>query len=267
MGVIEGPDCPLWVEVLGEGAPVTVFAHGVTGSTDETRPLARHVPGTRVLFDLRGHGSSARPPAAAGYDHPAMRRDLEAVADAYGATRALGISVGGGAILNLLADRPDRFERVVIFLPASIDGPNPGAADPYPPLAAMLEERPLDEIVAWALDESVQQPLFERRPYWRELVRERILRMNPDGVPAALRAYVSGAPPVADADALRRVRAPVLLLAHEGDPIHDVATARRLAGILPNARLEVWPETLAMYDDLDAFARLIGGFLGGEPDI
>ena len=70
--MIDGPDCSLWVETEGSGQPVTVFAHGVTSSVAELQPLAARAPGTRVLFDFRGHGRSESPPEAAGYDH----RDL-----------------------------------------------------------------------------------------------------------------------------------------------------------------------------------------------
>jgi len=89
------------------------------------------------------------------------------------------------------------------------------------------------------------------------------MRMNQTGVPRALRAYVSGSYPVGDAEALRRVRAPALILAHENDPIHSADIARRLADLLPNATLRVWPEPLSMYDDIAAFQAEIGAFLAG----
>jgi len=261
--MIDGPDCGLWVETEGSGEPVTVFAHGVTSSTVELEPLATRAPGTRVLFDFRGHGHSESPPESAGYDHQAMRRDLEHVADRFNATQAVGISMGAGTILSLLEDQPDRFERLVFFIPASIDAPNDGSPKVFPALAHMLETYSLEEVVARTIDAPAQAPLFARRPYWRELWRERMLRMNRVGVPRALRAYVSGSYPVRDADALRRVRAPVLILAHENDPIHDAAIARRLAELLPNATLRIWPEPLAMYDDLASFQAEIAAFLSG----
>lgn len=257
---VDGPDCRLWVEVLGASDPVSVWVHGLTGSIDELRPIALHTPGTRVLLDLRGHGDSECPPVEAGYDHPAFRRDVEAVADAFDATRAFGISAGAGAIVNLLAERPDRFERVALFAPASIDGPNEAGRLLFPLLADDLEQLPLEELAE--RQASMDTPLYEQRPYWRELVRERTLRMNATGVPRALRGYAFGAPPVADAAALTRVTIPVLILAHEDDAIHDIAHAHRLADLLPNAQLQIWPETLAMYDDLDGFARIVGDFLG-----
>ena len=261
--MIDGPDCGLWVETKGSGEPVTVFAHGVTSSIAELVPLAARAPGTRVLFDFRGHGQSDSPPEEVGYDHKAMRRDLEHVADRFKATHAFGISMGAGAIMSLLEDQPDRFERLVFFIPASIDAPNDGSPKTFPALAHMLETYSLEEVVARTVDAPAQAPLFARRPYWRKLWSERIMRMNQTGVPRALRAYVSGSYPVGDAEALRRVRAPALILAHENDPIHSADIARRLADLLPNATLRVWPEPLSMYDDIAAFQAEIGAFLAG----
>jgi pimeloyl-ACP methyl ester carboxylesterase len=261
--MLDGPDCRLFVEVIGEAEPVSIIAHGITSSSREIAYFAAHTPGTRVLFDFRGHGASDSPPEDAGYDYPAMRRDLELVADRYGATRALGVSMGAGAMLNLLADRPDRFQRLVFFIPARIDAPNPVTAERYPALAQLLESYPLEEAAERALAAPESQPLFEARPAWRELMRMRILNMNATGIPRALRAFVDGRPPVADASVLRRVTAPALILGHENDPIHPAAVARRLAELLPNAELRMWPEPLAMLDDPHGFAKLVGTFLAG----
>lgn len=260
MPFLEGPACPLWTEFLGTGGPVTVFAHGITGSHDELRPLAAGTSGTRVLMDFRGHGYSGTPPVEDGYDHHAMAADLDTVAQATGATQVFGTSMGAGAILRLLTENPSRFERVALLLPASIDGPNPVAQEYFPPLADLLETCEINEVVARTLADPSQQPLFEKRPYWRKLVRERTLRMNGVGVPRALRAYLSGAPPVDDVALLSRVTIPVLIFAHEGDGIHDVAHARRLHSLLPASTLRVWDEPLSMFDDQPAFARLIGDF-------
>src|SRR3954449_829882 len=101
--------------VTGSGAPVTVFAHGLSGSIAETRPLGSGVSGTRVFFHFRGHGESASPAGTWTYDD--VGSELLAVADHFGASRAVGASMGAGAIVNVLGKRPGRFERVVLFLP------------------------------------------------------------------------------------------------------------------------------------------------------
>jgi pimeloyl-ACP methyl ester carboxylesterase len=262
--LIDGPDCRLWVELVGEGEPVTIFAHGITSSSVEISPFAWHTKGTRVLFDFRGHGRSETPPETVDWDTPGMRRDLEFVADSYGATRALGVSMGSSALLHLLADEPGRFERLVFFIPSRLDSNTPASKDNYPMMASLLESLPLDECADRLLAAPESQPLFNARPAWRELMRARILRMNAVGVPRALRAFAEGRPPVADPTVLERVTAPTLILAHENDPIHPADTARRIAGVMPNAELRIWDQPLAMLDDFGSFAETIGGFLTPE---
>jgi 3-oxoadipate enol-lactonase len=262
--LVDGPACRLWVEVQGEGDPVTVVAHGITSSSEEISFFATQAPGARVLFDFRGHGRSESPPQDAGYDYPAMRRDLEFVADRFGATRAFGVSLGAGAILNLLADRPDRFERIALFIPARIDAATKAAAERYPPLAHLLETKTLEEVADLALAAPESQPLFHVRPQWKQFVRGRIMRMNSTGIPRALRASIDGAQPLEDPSVLSRVTAPVLILAHEGDPIHPAEVATRLAELLPNATLRMWPEPLSMLDDPVGFAKIVGDFLAGD---
>jgi 3-oxoadipate enol-lactonase len=261
--LIDGPECRLYVETIGEGAPVTIFAHGVTSSVEELRPFARYVPGTRVLFDLRGHGrSDAR--ANLAYDNAAMTRDLLFLADEFGATQAWGTSMGAGALMAALGAQPDRFARVAFFIPACIDEMNAAAIELFPREAALLERFPVEELAERAMTSDAYAPLFAARPYWRDLVRKRFLRMNSTGVPATLRAFVNGGPPLSDRTVLRAVRAPALVLSHEGDPIHPASVARELAAALGNGAARIWPETLAMYDDIDATAREVGEFFSAS---
>jgi pimeloyl-ACP methyl ester carboxylesterase len=258
--LVDGPDCLLNVEIIGTGTPVTVIAHGITSSIEEIRYLAARTSGTRVLFDFRGHGHSESPEPDRGFGHQAMRRDLEQVAARFGATRAVGVSMGAGAILSMLEDDPSRFDRVVLLIPARLDSSN-GTTDTYPALADALQTQPLAEVAASSLNAAEYQPLFEARPQWRHLVEQRILRMNATGIPAALRVYANEGGPVGDIERLRKVEAPVLILAHEGDGVHHIDVARRLAGLLPNATLRTWPEPLAMFDDPIALSEIVGKFL------
>ena len=110
----------LHVESYGSGPPVTVFAGGIGGTIGETRVLGSGVTGTKVFFDFRGHGRSG---SDGDWSYAALCRDLRTVADASGATRAAGMSMGAAAILGVLAETPDRFERCVLYLPAILDRP------------------------------------------------------------------------------------------------------------------------------------------------
>ena len=47
--------------MTGPGEPVTVFAHGLAGSIDETRPFGSGVRGSRVFLHFRGHGATSAP--------------------------------------------------------------------------------------------------------------------------------------------------------------------------------------------------------------
>ena len=138
--------------VTGGGSPVTVAAHGLGASVAETRPLLGGVRGTRVFYAARGHGDSALPEGP--FDYRVLGDDLAQVADAHGATRALGVSMGAGALLSLLARTPDRFERVVLFLPAAIDRPRTDpAVRRVAALAAALEAGHAREVEELVLEE------------------------------------------------------------------------------------------------------------------
>jgi pimeloyl-ACP methyl ester carboxylesterase len=262
VSVIDGPACRLWVEIVGDGAPVTVVAHGLASSTRDLFPLAQRLPGTTVLLDLRGHGRSDSPPDHAGYDHPAMRADVEHVADRYGATHALGVSLGAGAIMNLLGDRPERFERIVFVLPSRIDE-SCDDVDGTLAMADLIEHKPLGEMAEEMLAMPALADLLERHPGWRAQIRGQLLAMNPLGVPRAYRAYALGRPPLDDAELLRRVRVPGLVVANADDPAHPVEVAIRLAALMPDARLEIYDDFAMFIDDLDGFAARVAAFLTG----
>jgi 3-oxoadipate enol-lactonase len=254
---IDGRAGRLWFEAVGAGAPTSIWVHGLTGSLHDLHSIAARTPGTRVLMDLRGHGRSDAPER--GYDVRGYREDVELVAEHVGATRAFGISSGAGAICDLLADAPDRFERVALLIPAA-GGVSDEDAAGLRALADALGSVPLDALAD--LQALADAPLYRARPYWRALIHERTLHMNPIGVARAIRAYVDAPPSPPDVEALTKVIAPTLIVAHEGDPVHPASTARVLADAFPNAEARIYPEPLAMYDDVDAFAALLGAHLG-----
>ena len=135
---VQVEDATLFCEVDGSGEPVTVVAHGLTNNRKELAAFTPMLPGAKVRFDFRGHGRTLTAPDAS-FRFEDFARDLDAVADAFGATRAIGTSLGAGAIGNLVCRVPDRFERVVLLLPAGLDVPFP-LKDRYHELA-LTDER------------------------------------------------------------------------------------------------------------------------------
>ena len=193
--------------------------------------------GTKVLYDARGHGRSALP--AGAFDYDVLGRDLEAVADEHGATGALGVSMGAGALLSLLARRPDRFARVVLVLPAAIDRPRTDeAVRRLSVLADALDAGDATSVEQAVLDEV--PPDLREAPGVAAYVRARTAHLLASpGVAVAVRSLPS-VTPVPDRSALAAVTAEVLLLAQEGDLLHPAQVARELSAVLPRARLVVF---------------------------
>jgi pimeloyl-ACP methyl ester carboxylesterase len=219
--------------VTGDGLPVTVYAHGLGCSITDTRPLASAVVGRRVFFHFRGHGGSATPPGR--WTHADLARDLRAIADLSGATRALGVSLGAAALCRLLADHPTRFERVVLFLPPALDGARTTAGRVRQAellgAAAAGDAATVAELISQEIPPQVRQTAA----VW-EYLRQRLDQLMRDGLAAGL-ADLPDLVAVDDLAALGAVTAPVLVIACNGDETHPVQTARRLHEALPNATL------------------------------
>jgi 3-oxoadipate enol-lactonase len=255
---VESQGVRLAADVIGEGEPVTVVGHGLTGTRSDFALLAPFLPGSKVLFDFRGHGQSERPPPGC-YSMDHFAADVDHVAAATGATALVGVSLGGGATLRLLRSRPDRFERLVFILPARLEREDPTKAKLLR-LAELLESRPLDEVADIVVREEERQGAFDRYPSMRDRRREAILAMNGDGIPRAIREAVDD-PPVTDPAPLTKVTAPALVVGQEGDPAHRAEVARELADTLPNAELILFDGPLAMLEGLPQLTQRVATFL------
>jgi pimeloyl-ACP methyl ester carboxylesterase len=224
--------------VTGSGAPVTVFAHGFAGDIAGTRPLGSGVTGSKAFFHFRGHGRSAAPPGPWTFGD--LAGDLRSVADRTGATRAVGVSMGSGALCRLLSETPDRFERVVCYLPASLDGVRPepavsraaGLLTGGEAIAAAVEL----ELPADVRDTPAGDAYACRRIAW--------LRAHP---PAPQVGTLWREPAVPDVAALAGFTGRALVIGCLGDEVHPVAWAERLAGLLPGAELFVYDDPAVIW--------------------
>lgn len=220
--------------VLGEGGPVTVFAHGLGGSVAETRPLATRVAGTRVLLDFRGHGESAL--LADGWDYDLLADDLLAVADAVGASQAVGLSLGAGALLRALSREPERFRKVAFVLPAAIDDTRrDGATARLHRLGAAIGRHDAREAADILLEELPDE--VRRRRGVDALVLRRARQLVTRPVPAPRHEDR----PLHDRSVLSRIGCPVLVMAQADDPLHPSDLATELAAVLPSSELVVLP--------------------------
>lgn len=220
--------------MLGHGPPVTVFAHGIGGDRSDTRVLAAAAPGTRVLFDFRGHGASDALPG--GWDYDVLADDLARVADARGATCAVGLSLGCGALLRLLLRDPQRFARIALVLPAALDVARAdGAVERLRDLGSAIDAGDREQVATLLLDEL--PAAVHRTRAAQVLLARRAARLVQRPAPVPL----SGDRPLADRAVLRDVRAPALVVGQRDDALHPLAVAEELVTALPAGRLHVLP--------------------------
>jgi pimeloyl-ACP methyl ester carboxylesterase len=257
--MLDGPDGALEYLLTGSGDPVTVFAHGLAGSIETTRPFGSGVPGTRAFFHFRGHGASVAPES--DWTYAALAAELGAVAEHVGASQALGVSMGAGAICSLLEQTPDRFARLVFVMPAVLDQPREDEA--IDRLVEMAEHADQRDVGGMARLLLLDQPAEVRdQPAVKLWCRRQAATLVGTPVSRALRALPHGIP-LKDRASLRAVPAPALVVAQEDDAAHPVRIAEELAAALPEAQLEVLPPGGIMWRHRARVRALIGDFLSG----
>ncbi|MER7893654.1 alpha/beta hydrolase [Micromonospora sp. NPDC094482] len=243
--------------VTGAGDPVTVFAHGLGNGIATTRPFGSGVAGRKLFFQFRGHGRSDAPPGP--WSYPDLARDLRAIADLGGATRAFGASLGAGALCRLLVESPDRFERMVFFLPAVLDRPRGEVARQR--LTALLEAVQSGDASAVAEVVSVELPAAVRNtPAGWAYLRQRLDQLLRDGLAPGL-AGLPEQVALPDVGALGAVTAPALVIGCAGDDLHPVEVAEQLAAALPAATLHVYDRPGVLWSERADLRARISGFL------
>jgi len=217
-----------------------VLAHGFGGSARNFRPQVRALRDRYrvIVYDARGHARSEAPAEACAYSPEALASDLERVwAEHAGAAPAVvgGLSLGAGIALRFALHAPERVRGLVLLAP--------------PPAA---EQRG----TGWAVDfaRAIEQEGLEaagERFAWGErsgldpaaaaLVRQGFLEHPAQALAHLLRGVLDAWPTWEEQEpALRALRVPVLLVVGERDA-RSLPMARALAGVLPQARLEVVP--------------------------
>lgn len=183
--------------------------------------------------------------------------DVLVEADRLGATQALGVSLGAGALLRLLAQHPTRFRRVVLVLPAALQQAQPSAVRRGAELSGALRARDRD-----AVQQLVRAEVPEEGPWVEAYVAARTdLLLGSDLVPL-LEALATDVP-VPDLGALERVTADVLVLGAEGDEVHPASVARDVAAALPGARLVLFAQPRPLVHERGSVRALVSAHLAG----
>lgn len=248
-----------WLLRRGVGAPTTLYSHGFGGGIPDTRPFAAGVEGGGAFVHLRGHGG--RPSPGPGWTYAGLAEELGDAIAASGATRALGVSMSAGALVRYAAEHPGRLERLVLVLPAALDGSPTEALVAQRDAARRLRsavEAGNAQAVAEAL--SAREPAAVRaipaaRAWFAERARTLIASDQKDGLDLPWEAAVP------DAARLAAIDVPVLILTHEDDVAHPVSVARAYAELLPRATLTVLPAGSILWLGRAQVRDAVSGFL------
>ena len=219
----------------GDAGPSVVFVP--TWNLVDARVVGHQVAAlephaTVVTFDPRGAGASDRPPH--GYDFPLHAADALAVMDATGVQRAAIVTASRGlnAIVLLATEHPQRVTRLVAIAPYMRLEPSPSAPDP-------------ERLESWRSDWPGFIVPFMHAVFTEpgsEAVIEEMIAIGLDASPDVVATQELELDWVTPARLLGSVACPTLVVHGEGDVPVPVATARAIAGELPDARLELIAE-------------------------
>ena len=212
-----------------------------------------------ITYDLRGHGGSDKPLEATPYkDAKAWADELEAVMDAAGLKRPVMVawSYGGRVVADYLATYgPGRIAGINY-----VDATTKSRADLFTQL--MLDTPRLmaspDVLGNIAATRAFLAACFETPPSAEEF--ELMLGFNMI-VPNVVRMHLAGRPLDMDAT-LAALDLPVLVTHGAADRLVHVAMAEYTAGIVPGARLSLYPGAghASFYDAAERFNSELASF-------
>jgi pimeloyl-ACP methyl ester carboxylesterase len=232
MAEVKARGLTVHVQRLGRGPGTVVFVHGLVMDNLSSfyftlaNPVARFAD--VVLYDLRGHGKSERPPA--GYAVPELVQDLDALLDALDVrtpVHLVGNSFGGLLALAFALSHPDRVAGLVLIDAHLHDAC--WAAEMIATLSLEGEER--DRRIAGSFQSWLGRHSQRKRTRLAENAEALVHG-------TALLRDLQSSPPLDEAS-LGRVRCPVLALYGERSDVRERGEA--LARALPDCTLRILP--------------------------
>lgn len=233
MAEVHANGLAMHVQRLGAGTPQVVFVHGLVMDNLSSwyftvaNRVAAHRP--VLLYDLRGHGRSARPES--GYHLDGLLDDLSALLDAEqaGLVHLVGNSFGGLLALAFALTRPERVAGLVL-----VDAllPEPGWGERMARTLS-LQGGARDAHIASAFQDWLGRHSSRKRTRLADQARALV-----DGT--SLLADVAGSRGWDD-DAYEAIACPVLALYGADSDVR--AQGERLAARVAGCTLEILPGT------------------------
>ena len=219
------------VEEEGEG-PAIVCVHGLGGSSNTWTPLMPALTRHRVIrVDLPGSGRSQQVEGALSID--GYVETLLSVCARLGVTRAhwLGHSMGTIVVQHIAASQPKLVASVALFGP--LIEPPEAARRAMKARAAKAREGAagMHEITQALLNAAISADTRQRLPVAVAYVRESLMRQDGEAYARSCEALAG-----AQAAAVDRIEAPVLLVTGDEDGVAPPQSVRAMAERLRAAR-------------------------------
>ena len=256
------------VEVRGRGEPL-VLVHGLGGSTYTWRLVTPQLSRRfrTVAVDLNGFGFTERPTAKEAYSRTGQLDLLTGVMDALGIESAhfIGHSYGGGLVLTLAHQRPERVRSIVAVDSTTPEWAATGrrkqrfAAPVVPLFVRSLMLRP------GHIASALRRSFYNDELVVPDLVESYRERLRVEGVS---RTFFNLARPHGELEDLKEVpleelQQPVLVLWGREDRVIEVDVGRERTAPIPRSRFVVLPECghLPMEEQPEAFLAEVEAFL------
>lgn len=244
MELVVSPGVRLWVEERGTGVPV-VLLHGHSLDLRVFEEVADDLEqaGFKIVaYDQRGHGRSSSPPQ--GYRWGDHAQDLKAVVEklSLGPIHGVGLSKGGGIVLEAAVRFPSLFRSLVLISPLIPDYPLPPEFYGFFKTFARVIRH--QGIQAAARELWLKHPLLLsawEKPHLRSKLEAMVLSF-----PAG--EYLAQERDVPDrnwrlVERLGELQLPVLVLRGEHDTQEFCQMADYLLGAIPGSSLAVIPSS------------------------
>lgn len=246
----------LAIERTGSGVPVLMI-HGLGGTSNTFQPLMAAMEGYEVIRpDMPGSGRSALPVEALSVEGHAAAV-LEAMRDLrIGAAHVVGHSMGTLVAQHIAATAPDRVLSLALY--GALTEPPEAARAGLLSRAAAARTQGMAGIADQICTNTLSARSRDTSPAAVAFVRESILRQPPEG-------YARNCEALAKAQAIdgRRIKAPVLVVAGDADPVAPVSMAHKLIDGIAGAHLSVLDRCghWITLEQPQAAARLLAEFL------
>ena len=243
-----------------QSGEAVILLHGYSDSRFSFSSLLPKLPSKYLVYalDLRGHGESGKP--SSGYGMAGLAADVLGFMDAKGIARAtiVGHSMGSFVAQQLGIIAPDRVSRLVLLGSAtSIRGMN-GFTDFQ--RAIMELKDPVSETFARE---------FQVSTVYRPIPLEFLNRAVGESLRLPARVWhglMVGMASTGPASSLSNHRIPTLLIWGDRDAVFPRSEQDALLGMLPSARLEVYPGTghAVHWEQPDKVAMDLERFISGN---